>query len=137
MHSRLLLISLPLLLTPLLATAQQEEPQPTNEVVVEESEPAAINQSVETLEGHLADETMPEAADFGLETAHEAVSQGGVDGQAVSTSASDSRSDSGTANAAGAGGAGGAGGAAGNGGAGGGSGGGGGGAGGGGAGGRN
>ncbi|GAA0579895.1 hypothetical protein ACFQH5_14225 [Halomonas salifodinae] len=123
MHFRLLLISLPLLLTPLLATAQEEEPQPTNDVVVEESEPAAINQAAETLEGHLTDEAMPEAADFGLETAHEAVSQGGVDGQAVSESASDGRSESGAGSAGGGasgnGGAGGAGGGAGGGGAGG------------------
>lgn len=77
-------------LLPLAAIAQESD-----EVVVEESEPAATEQSLDTLEGLQEDvETgdMPESAAFGLDTAQEAVANDGVDGQAVSDMASEGRS---------------------------------------------
>ncbi|PMR68776.1 hypothetical protein C1H66_14055, partial [Halomonas heilongjiangensis] len=65
-------------LLPLAVMAQDAD----GEVIVEESEPAATGQAQENLD--TAIEQNPDAAVFGLETAREAVTEGGVDGQAVS-----------------------------------------------------
>lgn len=87
MKTRILIpLTLAIGLLPLAVMAQDID----DEVVVEESEPATTGQAQESLE--TAIEQNPEAAVFGLETAREAVTEGGVDGQAVSDTASDGRS---------------------------------------------
>ncbi|MDX5377465.1 MAG: hypothetical protein LPK08_08125, partial [Halomonas sp.] len=77
-----------------LTVLAQEGPATTEEldngVVVEESQPETREQALESLD--TASEETPEAASFGLETAQEAVSQGGVDGQTISGTASGGRS---------------------------------------------
>jgi hypothetical protein len=123
-------------LLPMAALAQQAEEETINDVVVVESEPVT-SQARDSLDAAI--ENNPEAALFGLETARDAVSEGGVDGQAVGGTASEGRSSDArdgamsdaAAGAAGGGGGGGGGGASGGGAGGGGGGGGGGGAGGG------
>ncbi|XKE46687.1 hypothetical protein LG302_06015 [Halomonas organivorans] len=69
-------------------TAEGEDTASDDTIVVEESEAAV------TLEAHLENEDMPDAAEFGLETAYEAVTTGGVgvDGDTVSAEASEGRS---------------------------------------------
>ncbi|MGR4067668.1 hypothetical protein OCT51_14080 [Halomonas sp. LR3S48] len=77
---------------PLSVLAQEDgttDEQLVGEVVVEESEPVSREQAQDNLDAAI--EQNPEAAVFGLETAREAVTQGGVDGQAVSETASDGR----------------------------------------------
>ncbi|WP_043514234.1 hypothetical protein, partial [Halomonas sp. BC04] len=80
------------LLLPLSVLAQEDETtdEQVNGVVVEERESAPREQALESID--TAIEQNPEAATFGLETAREAVNQGGMDGQAVSDTASDGRS---------------------------------------------
>ncbi|MBB3329964.1 hypothetical protein BDK63_000806 [Halomonas campaniensis] len=76
-------------LMPMAALAQEAEEEAVNDVVVEESEPVT-SQAQDSLDAAI--ENNPEAAVFGLETAREAVSDGGVDGTAVGDAASDGRS---------------------------------------------
>ncbi|WP_181421935.1 hypothetical protein [Halomonas sp. LBP4] len=91
MKTRILIpLALAIALLPLAVMAQEADDEVDDEVVVEESEPATTQQAQDSLDD--VREDAPEAAVFGLDTAREAVTEGGVDGQAVSDTASDGRS---------------------------------------------
>ncbi|GGX82048.1 hypothetical protein GCM10007160_06750 [Litchfieldella qijiaojingensis] len=83
-----MMLALSLTFLPLAALAQSSDEAPDNEVIVEESEPASTasdegqEQALESLDSAQAE--ADEEADFGLNTAREAVSESGVEGSEIS-----------------------------------------------------